>query len=93
MIALVSMCLFYIIRHLCNSIQNNKLIVEISKMSYGIYLSHFILIYIIGRFMLFYGCTIGGFYLSLFAVILIDITIIWGVKKVITNFSKVFFRY
>lgn len=93
MIALVSMCLFYIIRHLCNSIKNNKLIVEISKMSYGIYLSHFILIYIIGRFMLFYGCTIGGFYLSLFAVILIDITIIWGVKKVITNFSKVFFRY
>ena len=72
---------------------NNKLIVEISKMSYGIYLSHFILIYIIGRFILFYGCIIGIFYLSLLAVILIDITIIWGVKKVIPIFSKVFFRY
>lgn len=93
MIALVSMSLFYIIRHLCNSIKNNKLIVEISKMSYGIYLSHFILIYIIGRFILFYGCIIGIFYLSLLAVILIDITIIWSVKKVIPIFSKVFFRY
>ena len=93
MIALVSMSLFYIIRHLSYSIKNNKLIVEISKMSYGIYLSHFILIYIIGRFIHFHGCTIGIFYLSLLAVILIDITIIWSVKKVIPIFSKVFFRY
>lgn len=93
MIALISLSLFYIIRHLCNSFKDNKLIVEISKMSYGIYLSHFILIYMIGRFMLFYGCTIGIFYLSLLAVILIDITIIWSVKKVIPIFSKVLFRY
>ena len=93
MIALISLSLFYIIRHLCNSFKDNKLIVEISKMSYGIYLSHFILIYIIGRFILFYGCIIGIFYLSLLAVILIDITIIWSVKKVIPIFSKVFFRY
>lgn len=93
MIALVSMSLFYIIRHLCNSIKNNKLIVEISKMSYGIYLSHFILIYIIGRFILFYGCIIGIFYLSLLAVILIEFAIIWGVKKIMPKFSKVFFRY
>lgn len=93
MIALVAMSLFYIIRHLCNSIKNNKLIVEISKMSYGIYLSHFILIYIIGKCMQYYGCNMGIFYLSLLSVILIDITIIWSVKKVIPIFSKVFFRY
>lgn len=93
MIALISLSLFYIIRHLCNSIKNNKLIVEISKMSYGIYLSHFILIYIIGKCMQYFGCNMGIFYLSLLAVILIDFTIILGVKKITPKFSKVFFRY
>lgn len=93
MIALVSMSLFYIIRHLCNSFKDNKLIVEISKMSYGIYLSHFILIYIIGKCMQYYGCNIGIFYLSLFSIILIEFAIIWGVKKIMPKFSKVFFRY
>ena len=43
--------------------------------------------------MQYYGCNMGIFYLSLLAVILIDITIIWSVKKVIPIFSKVFFRY
>lgn len=93
MIALISMSLFYIIRHLCNSFKNNKSIVEISKMSYGIYLSHFILIYIIGKCMQYYGCNIGIFYLSLFSIILIEFAIIWGVKKIMPKFSKVFFRY
>ena len=93
MIALISMSLFYIIRHLCNSFKDNKLIVEISKMSYGIYLSHFILIYIIGKCMQYYGCNMGIFYLSLLAVILIDFTIILGVKKITPKFSKIFFRY
>lgn len=93
MIALISLCLFYIIRHLCNSFKDNKSIVEISKMSYGIYLSHFILIYIIGKCMQYYGCNIGIFYLSLFSIILIEFAIIWGVKKIMPKFSKVFFRY
>lgn len=93
MIALISMSLFYIIRHLCNSFKDNKLIVEISKMSYGIYLSHFILIYIIGKCMQCYGCNMGIFYLSLLSIILIDFTIIWGVKRITPKFSKVFFRY
>lgn len=93
MIALISMSLFYIIRHLCNSFKDNKLIVEISKMSYGIYLSHFILIYIIDKFMQYYGCNIGIFYLSLFSIILIDFIIIGGVRKMMPKFSKVFFRY
>ena len=93
MIALISMSLFYIIRHLCNSFKNNKSIVEISKMSYGIYLSHFILIYIIGKCMQYYGCNIGIFYLSLLSIILIEFAIIWGVKKIMPKFSKVFFRY
>lgn len=93
MIALISLSLFYIIRHLCNPFKDNKLIVEISKMSYGIYLSHFILIYIIGKCMQYYGCNMGIFYLSLLSVILIDFTIIWGVKRITPKFSKVFFRY
>lgn len=93
MIAFVSMSLFYIIRCLCNSFKDNKLIVEISKMSYGIYLSHFILIYIIGKCMQYYGCNMGIFYLLLFSIFLIDFTIIWGVKKITPKFSKVFFRY
>lgn len=93
MIALISLCLFYIIHHLCNSFKDNKLIVEISKMSYGIYLSHFILIYIIGKCMQYYGCNIGIFYLSLFSIILIEFAIIWGVKRITPKFSKVFFRY
>lgn len=91
MIALISLSLFYIIRHLCNSFEDNKLIVEISKMSYGIYLSHFILIYIIGKCMQYFGCNMGIFYLSFVAIILIDFTIILGVKKITPKFSKVFF--
>lgn len=93
MIALVSMSLFYIIRHLCNSFKENMLIVEISKMSYGIYLSHFILVYMISKCMQYYGCNMGIFYLSLFSIILIDFTIILGVKKFTPKFSKVFFRF
>ena len=61
-------------------------------MSYGIYLSHFILIYIIGKCMQYYGCNMGIFYLSLFSIILIEFAIIWGVKKIMPKFSKVFFR-
>ena len=62
-------------------------------MSYGIYLSHFILIYIIGKCMQYFGCNMGIFYLSFVAIILIDFTIILGVKKITPKFSKVFFRY
>ena len=93
MIALISLSLFYIIRYLCNSFKDNKLIVEISKMSYGIYLSHFILVYMISKCMQYYGCNMGIFYLSLFSIILIDFTIILGVKKFTPKFSKVFFKF
>ena len=43
--------------------------------------------------MQYYGCNMGIFYLSLLSVILIDFTIIWGVKKITPKFSNVFFRY
>ena len=43
--------------------------------------------------MQYYGCNIGIFYLSLLSIILIEFAIIWGVKKIMPKFSKVFFRY
>lgn len=45
LIALVAIGVFYVIRYLSSSLKVSESIVEISKMSYGIYLSHFILIY------------------------------------------------
>ena len=93
MIALVSMSLFYIIRHLCNSIKNNKLIVEISKMSYGVYLSHFILIYLLGIFWQRYGNNKVLFYVALNVILLINFFVIVVPKKYFPRFSKLVFRY
>lgn len=61
LLACIAISLFYIIRAGFDSYtMSGKLqswISEISKMSYGIYLSHFILIYAVGMYFHLYGCS------------------------------------
>lgn len=93
MIALEAMGVFYVIRCSCFSLKMNKSIVEISKMSYGIYLSHFILIYIAAYFMRCLDCDSVVYYLMMIGVIVIDIIVISMVKRFLPKLSKVIFRY
>lgn len=93
LIALVAIGVFYVIRYLSSSLKVSESIVEISKMSYGIYLSHFILIYMAVDYMQCFVCDIVVFYLTLIGVFVIDIIVISMVKRYIPKFSNVFFRY
>ena len=93
LIALVAIGVFYVIRYLSSSLKVSESIVEISKMSYGIYLSHFILIYMAVDFMQCFVCDSVVFYLMLIGVFVIDIIVISMVKRYIPKFSNLFFRY
>lgn len=93
LLAVMAISLFYIIRFVSSCKMEKYVVSEVSKMSYGIYLSHFLLIYVVG--MIVKACSLNGisFYLALLAVLMFDFILIWGVKKYAPKVCKVVFRY
>ena len=93
LLAVMAISLFYIIRFVSSCKMEKYVVSEISKMSYGIYLSHFLLIYVVG--MIVKACSLNdiSFYLALLAVLMFDFILIWDVKKYAPKVCKVVFRY
>ncbi len=93
MIAIIAFCIFYLLRAFFVQSQSKSCIVEISKMTYGIYLSHFILIYVASYFMKNANWSIGIFYLTWMMVLLVDVLWLWLMKRCSCKVSKVIHRY
>ena len=93
MIAIIAFCIFYLLRAFFSKSKQNSCIVEISKMTYGIYLSHFILIYVACYFMKNASWSIVIFYLTWMTVLLVDVLWLWVVKRCSCKVSKVIHRY
>lgn len=93
MIAIIAFCLFYLLRAFFSKSKSNSCIVELSKMTYGIYLSHFILIYVACYFMKNVSWSIVIFYLTWMTVLLVDVLWLWLVKRCSCKVSKVIHRY
>ena len=91
MLAVVAISLFCLLRYLFSSVSGRECLVEISKMSYGIYLSHFILIYFVQTKI--QDCNFVAFYGVLFAILCVDIFLIFAVKKYLPIVSKILFRF
>ena len=93
LLAVMAISLFYIIRFVFLGKMEKHVVSEISKMSYGIYLSHFLLIYVVG--MIVKASSLNGisFYLALLAVLMFDFILILGIKKYAPKVCKVVFRY
>lgn len=93
MIAIIAFCLFYLLRASFSKSKPNSSIVEISKMTYGIYLSHFVLIYVTCYLMKNASWSIVLFYLTWMTVLLVDVLWLWLVKRCSCKVSKVIHRY
>lgn len=96
LLAVAAISLFYIIKTLPTATVNkniNKWISEISKMSYGIYLSHFLLVYVVGVLMEFCGCNELCIYVSLVVLVIVNAALITMMKRILPRISKIFFRY
>ena len=93
MLAIMAMSLFYLIRYSFSSISERECMIEVSKMSYGVYLTHFVFIYVIGRAMKAYVCNPFVFYGALLAVFVADALLLSFVKRCLPKVSKVLFRY
>lgn len=62
-------------------------------MSYGIYLSHFLLVYLVGMVLDGKTCGILVFYLVWVAILLLDTIAVFWVKRVSARIAKILFRY
>lgn len=93
LLAVMAISLFYIIRFVFFCKMEKHVVSEISKMSYGIYLSHFLLIYVVGMIVKADWFNGAYFYLALLAVLMFDFILILGIKKYAPKVCKVVFRY
>lgn len=93
LVAIMAFGLFYLIRCIFSQKKSNSVVIEISKMSYGIYLSHFLLIYLVEYVMLYHQWSIGLFYMAFILVAVLDIALVWMVNKILKNMSSFMFRY
>lgn len=93
MIAIIAFCIFYLLRAFFSKSKPNSCIVEISKMTYGIYLSHFVLIYVACYFLKNTSWSIVIFYLTWIIVLFVDVLWLWLVKRCSCKVSKVIHRY
>lgn len=89
----MAISLFYIIRFVFLGKMEKHVVSDISKMSYGIYLSHFLLIYVVGMIVKADWFNGAYFYLALLAVLMFDFILILGIKKYAPKVCKVVFRY
>jgi surface polysaccharide O-acyltransferase-like enzyme len=92
LLALLALGLFYLIRIMCAKLKTRQWIVEISKMSYGIYLSHFLLMYVGIWIMKYLGYSVIIFYGIGAAVLIIDVAVIAVVKR-LPKLSRLIYRY
>lgn len=94
MLAIMAMSLFCLIRYLFSSVPaKGHIAEEVSQMSYGVYLSHFVFIYGIGRVMKTCVCNPFLLYGALLAVFVIDVLLLFVAKKKFPKGSKILFRY
>lgn len=89
MICLISMGVFYLTRAMLGNRGQNAKIVEISKMTYGIYLSHFFLIY----FLKSLSWSVWTFYMAWIVTILVDIALIQILRIMSARLSRLMMRY
>ena len=93
LVAIMAFGLFYLVRSIFSQRKSHPLVVEMSKMSYGIYLSHFLLVYLVEYAMLNHQWSMGLFYMVFIFVAVVDIALIWMVNKLSKNLSSFTFRY
>lgn len=93
LIFVIAICLFYLLRICFARVDERKWIVEISNMSYGIYLSHFILIYAVGFIIAHFDLNVFVFYFIQLSVFIIDIIFVRLIKSCSPKISKWLFRY
>lgn len=89
--------LFYVIRALFRYMDGssglNKSLSEISKMSYGIYLSHFMLIYVWGVWKNVHGVSMMTVYVALSLLFFFCVFLIYMTKQKLPRMSIIVFRY
>lgn len=93
LLAIVSMCLFGLLKAGFSHVSECRTVVEVSKMSYAIYLSHFLLVYLVGMELKESECGVLAFYLGWAVVSLLDAVVIFIVKRFSTSIAKILFRY
>lgn len=93
LLAVVAICLFGILRICFIHVTKCQTIIEVSKMSYGIYLSHFLFIYLGGLVLENIDCGILSFFLGWIGVLFLDTIVVFGLKRVSAKMSMVVFRY
>lgn len=93
LLAVVAICLFVLIRVGLEHVSKCGILGEVSRMSYGIYLSHFLLVYLAGMVLEGKTCGILVFYLVWGAILLFDAAVIFGMKRVSARIAKILFRY
>lgn len=92
LVAIMAFGLFYLVRCIFSQRKSHPLVVEMSKMSYGIYLSHFLMIYIVGYAMQNHQWSMGRFYIAFILVATVDMALIYMVNKLSKNLSSYMFR-
>lgn len=93
LLAIVAICLFGLLKAGFIHVTECRTVVEVSKMSYGVYLSHFLLVYLVGMELKESECGIFAFYLEWAVVSLLDVMVVFGVKRLSTSIAKILFRY
>ncbi len=93
MLAVVAVGLFGLLKAGFIRVKQCQAVVEVSKMSYGIYLSHFLLVYLAERLLEDRSCGIPVFYLGWVVILLLDAVVVFGVKLGSTGMAKILFRY
>lgn len=93
MLAVVAMCLFGLLKVGFIHVKECQIVVEGSKMSYGIYLSHFLFVYLAESMLAERACGILVFYLGWVAILFLDAVVVFGVKRISTRMAKILFRY
>lgn len=93
LVAIMAFGLFYLVRSIFSQRKSHPLVVEMSKMSYGIYLSHFLLIYLVEYAMLNLQWSMGRFYIAFVLVATVDMALIWMMNRASKRLSLLAFRY
>lgn len=93
LVAIMAFGLFYLVRSIFSQRKSHSFVVEMSKMSYGIYLSHFLLIYLVEYAMLNHQWSTGRFYIAFVFVAAVDIALIWLANRASKRWSLFAFRY
>ncbi len=93
LLAVMAFGLFFLLRTAFAKGGWSRGVVEMSKMTYGIYLSHFMLVYLVSEMVKTNRWNFIWFYLVWLAVVILDIGFLCGVKYFLKKASRVLFRY